>query len=165
MRTQTVSFQADGRSWTRQQLTEQLSRRLDRYKMGNLALSSKERLLEKRNESLTAALSSLDSMRHRKIELEQKVESLAAQARLVQASKFESGIRVDGSELSEADQLLQQIETRLAVAKRVLDHEQDFFAINLDDDELNEEQVLTEFDEYFGKEEDRKTMVTTSSGN
>jgi hypothetical protein len=165
MRTQTVSFQADGRSWTREQLTEQLSRRLERYKMGNLALSSKERLLEKRDESLTAALSSLDSMRHRKIELEQKVESLAAQARWVQVSNFESGIRVDGSELSEADQLLQQIGTRLAVAKRVLDHEQDVFAIDLGDNELSEEQVLTEFDEYFGKEDDRKTMVTISSGN
>ena len=163
MRTQTVSFQSSGRNWTRQQMTEQLARRLDRYKTGQLAISSKERLLEKRNESLSAALSSLDSMRHRKAELEQKVESLAAQARLVQASQFDSGIRVDGSDLSEADQLLKEIETRLAVAKRVLDFEQDVFAIDFSDDEVSEEQVLSEFDEYFGPEDDGQMMVTASS--
>jgi hypothetical protein len=158
-----VSFQAGGRNWTRSQITEQLSRRLDRYKTGRLALASKERLLEKRNESLAAALASLDSMRHRKAELEQQVESLAAQARLVQASKSEAGIRVDGSQLSQADQLLQQIEMRLAVAKRVLDHEQDVFAIDLVDQDQSEDQVLAEFDDYFGNDQDAKTMVTVET--
>ncbi|QDV87138.1 signal peptide-containing protein [Planctomycetes bacterium TBK1r] len=163
LRTQTVSFQAGGRNWTRSQITEQLSRRLDRYKTGQLALASKERLLEKREESLAAALASLDSMRHRKAELEQQVASLAAQARLVQASKLESSIHVDGSQLSQADQLLQQIEMRLAVAKRVLDHEQDVFAIDLIDQDQSEDQVLAEFDEYFGDGQDAKTMVTVET--
>ncbi|QDV45258.1 hypothetical protein Enr13x_51330 [Stieleria neptunia] len=160
MRTQTVSYQVGGHRLTRSQLTEQLSRRLDRYKTGQLALASKERLLEKRNESLTAALASLDSMRHRKAELEQKVEALAAQSRLVQASKFESGIHVDGSELSQADQLLKQIEMRLAVAERVLDHQQDVFAIELTDEGQSEAQILADFDEYFDDTENRKTMVS-----
>ena len=163
MRTTTVSLVSDGRQWTRSQLTEQLARRFDRYKTGELALASKERLLEKRNESLAAALSSLYSMRHRKSEMEHKVESLAAQSRLVEASKFQSGVRVQGSDLSEADQLLKQIETRLAVAERVLDHEQDVFAIDLPDDVLSEQQVLTQYDDYFEDKPEAEMMVTTSS--
>lgn len=163
MRTTTVSVSFGERDWTRSQLTEQLARRFDRYKTGELAVASKERLLEKRNESLAAALSSLDSMRHRKAEMEQKVESLAAQSRLVEASKFQSGVRVQGSDLSEADQLLKQIETRLAVAERVLDHEQDVFAIDLVDEVMSEQQVLTQYDAYFGEQPEAKMMVTTSS--
>ena len=76
---------------------------------------------------------------------------------------MESGIRVDGSPLSQADQLLQQIEMRLAVAKRVLDHEQDVFAIDLVDPDQSEDQVLAEFDEYFGDDQDQKTMVTVET--
>ena len=163
MRVQTVSLESNGRSWSRTQMTEQLARRLERYKSGNLALASKERLLEKRNESLTASLASLESMRQRKAALEQKVESLAAQARLVQASQMDSGIRVDGSQLSEADQLLKQIETRLAVAKRVLDHEQDVFAIDLGHEEISEQQVLAEFDQYFQEPHESKLLVTSTA--
>ncbi|MCA9140530.1 MAG: hypothetical protein KDB00_27350 [Planctomycetales bacterium] len=161
MRTTTVSVSVGGRDWTRTQLTEQLSRRFDRYKTGQLALSSKERLLEKRNESLAVALTTLDSMRQRKAEMEQKVESLAAQSRIIEASKFQSGVRIEGSDLSEADQLLKQIETRLAVAERVLDHEQDVFAIELPDAKINEQQVLSEYDDYFDNQNTTKMMVTT----
>ncbi|WP_182864847.1 signal peptide-containing protein [Stieleria mannarensis] len=161
MRTQTVSFKADGRNLNRTQMTEQLARRLDRYKTSRLALAAKERLLEKRNESLAAALASLDSMRHRKAELEQKVEALAAQARLVQASKIDAGIQLNGSDLSDADQLLQQIETRLAVAQRVLEHEQDVFAIELEGENQSEDQVLADYDEYFGNENAPPPLVSS----
>lgn len=163
MRTQLVSFEVGGREWSRSQMTEQLARRLDRYKSGQLALAGKERLLDKRKESLTAALSALDSMRHRKAELEHKVEALAAQARILNASQHEAGIHIDGSELSQADQLVREIETRLDVAKRVLDHEQDIFAIDLERDEISEEQVLADFDDYFDSSETPKRMVTTTA--
>ncbi|MCP4512201.1 MAG: hypothetical protein GY826_38025, partial [Fuerstiella sp.] len=117
--------------------------------------------LEKRHAGLNAALAMLDKMRHRKAELEQKVESLAAQHRLVQASAIESGKLIDGSRLSEADQLLSQIETRLAVAQRVLAHEQDIFAVSEAEEFVDEEQLLTELDEYFGDgtSDENKTAV------
>jgi septal ring factor EnvC (AmiA/AmiB activator) len=163
LRNQTVSLESDGRNWTREQYTQQLAGRFERYKTGAFALNSKQRLLEKRNESLSAALSSLDSMRHRKAELEQKVEALAAQARLVQASKFATGIRVDGNQLSEADHLLQQIETRLAVAQRVLEHEQDTFTLDFSERAMSEEQMLEEFDAYFNADENAPAIVTAST--
>ncbi len=159
MRTQLVSFQDSDRQVNRPQKAEQLSRRFDRYKAGEIALASKEKLLEKRQQSLGTALSALDSMRHRKAELELQVESLAAQSRIVQASRSESGIRINGDELSEADELIGQIETRLAVAQRVLEHEQDWLEIEPVARHIDEDKVLAEFDEYFGT--DGEMMVTT----
>lgn len=152
MRVQQVSYSINGRNVERQQLTEQLHQRFKRFKQGELALSSKQKLLEKRQGGLRAAIALLDKMRHRKAELEQKVEALAAQHRLIQASAVESGHLADGSSLSEADQLLQQIETRLSVAERVLAHEQDIFPVSVTDELVDEAQLLTELDSYFSVE-------------
>ncbi|TWU34575.1 hypothetical protein Q31b_55300 [Novipirellula aureliae] len=155
-----VSYSIGDRELTRQQLVEQMHQRFERYKQGELAIESKTRLLEKRREGLAAALAMLDKMRHRKVELELKVEALAAQSRLLNASKVEAGVVIDGSQLSEADQLLGQIETRLAVAKRVLAHEQDAFAIPLDDDVVLEESVIAAYDDHFGKNANREVLVS-----
>lgn len=159
MRVQQVSYSINGREVGRSQLTDELHQRFNRFRQGELALDSKRRLLEKREQGLAAALAMLDKMRHRKAELEQKVEALAAQHRLVKASEIESGRLVDGSRLSDADQLLQQIETRLAVAQRVLAHEQDLFDVTVTEELIDEEQLLSEVDEYFGTSEVSDTVV------
>ena len=160
IRVKQVSYSIGDRDLSRQQLTQQMHQRFERYKQGELAVESKTRLLEKRREGLGAALAMLDKMRNRKVELEQKVEALAAQSRLLNASKVEAGIVIDGSQLSEADQLLGQIETRLAVAKRVLAHEQDAFAIPLDDNVVVEENVIAAYDEHFGEKADGEVLVS-----
>lgn len=159
LRVQQVSYTVNGRELERGQLTDELHQRFSRYKQGELALDSKRRLLEKRQEGLSAGLAMLDSMRHRKAELEQKVETLAARHRLVKASAIESGRLVDGSQLSEADQLLQQIETRLAVAQRVLAHEQDLFEVNVVEELTDETQLLSEVDDYFSSRAESSTVV------
>ncbi|MEZ6129265.1 MAG: hypothetical protein R3C59_11325 [Planctomycetaceae bacterium] len=153
MNVQQVSYTVNGRNVPREQLTEQLHQRFERLKQGDLALASKQRLLEKRHDGLNAALAMLDKMRHRKAELEQKVEALAAQHRLVQASAMESGRLMDGSQLSQADQLLNNIETRLAVAQRILAHEQDVFTVTTTEELVDEQQLLTELDDYLDQSE------------
>jgi len=151
MRVQQVSFEVNGSKISREQMTERIHQRFEQFKQGEMTLQSKQRLLEKRNHGLAASLSSLDTMRHRKAELELKVEALAAQCRLIQASAIETGSSFNASQLSEADQLLDQLETRLDVAQRVLAHEQEGaeMEIPLDRDAVSEEQVLLEYDRYF----------------
>jgi hypothetical protein len=153
MDVQQVSYSIGARELSRSQLTAQLHQRFQRFKQGELAVSTKQRLLEKRQQSLDAALGMLDKTRHRKAELAQKVEALAAENRLVKASKIDSGHKIDGSRLSEADQLLSQIQTRLDVAGRVLAHEQDILLGDADGeiviDWVDEQHVLAEIDAYF----------------
>ncbi|EMI44321.1 hypothetical protein [Rhodopirellula sp. SWK7] len=158
MRVQQVSYPIGGRMVSREQLAEQLRARLERFQQGELAITTKSDLLQKRRDGLNAALTMLDQMRNRKLQLEQKVEMLVAQDRLLKASQVDAGIAIDGSGLSKADQLLDQIETRLAVAQRVLDHEQDEFAIPLEPSVLTEDAVLTAYDEHFGKENESQSI-------
>ena len=149
MRTTQVSFTINGRDFDRQQLTQRLKFRLDHFKQAQHSLDSKQRLLEKRKDGLSAALMMLDQMRNRQAELKLKVESLAAQHRLIKANQIQNGSLVDNSQLSQADQLLNQLETRLAVAERVLDYGEDLHEIPAEKTAVAETDVLAEFDQHF----------------
>jgi len=149
MRTTQVSFNVNSRNLDRQQLAEHLKSRFDHFKQGQNSLTSKQRLLDKRKEGLGAALTMLDQMRTRQSELKLKVESLAAQHRLVKASQIQTGTLADNSQLSQADRLLSQLETRLAVAQRVMDYREDLYDVPAENTVVAETDVLAEFDQYF----------------
>lgn len=149
MRTQRVSFSVGRLKLDRQQLANHLQTRFDHFKQARLSLDSKQRLLEKRSQGLTAAVAVLEQMRIRQSELELKVEALAAQHRLIKASQIETGTLVDGSQLSQADRLLDQIETRLAVAQRVMDYQSEPFEAVAEKEAVSADVVLSEIDAYF----------------
>lgn len=153
MRTQQVSFSVGSMKLDRQQLVNHLQTRFDHFKQARLSLESKQRLLEKRSQGLSAAMAVLEQMRIRQSELGLKVEALAAQHRLIKASQIESGTLVDGSQLSQADQLLDQIETRLAVAERVMNYQADPFEVPAPKEEVSAEVVMSEIDAYFSPAE------------
>lgn len=146
-----VSYKVNGRDIDRDAMTETLAQRFRRFKQGEFTLKSKQRLLEKREAGLNAALAMLEKMKHRKGELELKVEALAAQHRMVQASAIESGSVIDESQLASADQLLDSIENRLKVAERVLEYEQDLSPDTIIEDAIDEAALMAEMNEYFGE--------------
>ena len=150
MKTTQVSYAVGQIDLNRQQMTEHFQARFNHFKQFRLSLEAKQRLLEKRKEGLSAAVAMLDQMRCRQSELKLKVEALAAQHRLIKANQIESGTLVDGSQLSQADQLLGQIETRLQVAQRVMDYQDDGLEASTLDVAVDEQDVLSEFDAYFG---------------
>lgn len=149
MSIQTVAYRPNDPNSDRHRMTTKLAQRFSKFKQGELTLASKHRLLEKRQEGLNAALTLLDKMRDRKAELELKVEGLAAQHRLVQASALETGSSFDSNRLADADQLLNSIETRLEVAERVLQHEQDLYVDPSFDTVVDEASLLAELDAYL----------------
>ncbi|MBL6705375.1 MAG: signal peptide-containing protein, partial [Planctomycetaceae bacterium] len=101
-----------------------------------------------RQKSLQAAMQMLDRARNRKSELEQKVESLVAQHRLVKASSIGSRFHVDDSKLSKADRLLSDIQKRVDVSERVLAH--DSISEITMEDVLDEDELLAEIDDHLG---------------
>lgn len=149
LNTSQVSYEVGSREFSRSELTERLAQRLNRVKDAELILISKEKLLNNRRQSLHAAMELLDRARGRKVELEQKIESLVAQHRLVQASAVGSRVQVSDTKLARADQLLADIQKRLDVAERVLEHE---ISPDLTFDEpiVDEASLLAEVDEHLG---------------
>lgn len=145
----TVSYQEPGEAISRERMTQQLSQEFSRFRESELILESKQRLLVTRQKSLQNAMQMHDRAKHQKLQLEQKIEALVAQHRLVQSASIGTKVAVDGSQLNRADQLLAQIQRRLDVSQRVLAHESDLHEIQLDVNEVDESELLAEFDEYF----------------
>jgi len=136
------------KEYPRSYVKEDLANRFERFKEAELVLASKRRLLTTRENSLHAAMQLLEQTRSRKRMLQDKIESLASQHRLVQAASVGSQIQVDNSKLAQTEKLINQIKKRLDVAERVLAHETQFVqAIPVD--AVTEADLLTQVDEYF----------------
>jgi len=138
----------NNREYNSQQVKADLTNRFERFKEAQLVHSSKQRLLESRKVSLTAAMNLLDKTEARKKLLENKIEGLESQWRLLQAAAVGSKISVDNSKLAQTEKLINQIKNRLDVAERVLAHESNFVE-TIGIDATTDEDLLGQIDDYF----------------
>lgn len=143
-----------GRDYTRYEVKEDLATRFERYKESEMVLASKVRLLDSREKSLNAAMQLLEKTRGQKRILENKIESLASQYRLVKAASVGSQIQVDNGKLAQTEKLIAEIQKRLDVAERVLAHESKFVQ-SIPVDTVPEEDLVAQVDEYFERQEDK----------
>ena len=137
-----------GQRVSRTQGLERLSRQFEQFKESENLLASKQELLQLRENSLQAALESLETVRSRKALLEQKIESLAAQHRLLKARSINSSLDLDPGQLARADRLLDQLQKRLDVATRVLQHELQLLPES-EPQTLDADELLAEVDRYL----------------
>ena len=137
-----------GQEFPRSYVKADLANRFDRFKESEVHLASQRRILATREGSLHAAMQLLERTRSRKRTLEDQIESLASQHRLVKAAAVGSHIQLDNSKLAQTEKLITQIRKRLDIAERVLAHESKFVqAIPVD--AVVETDLLTQVDDYF----------------
>ena len=134
--------------YSRNAVKDELSRRFEQYKESEIILKSKHRLLAAREKSLNAAVQLLEKTRSQKRLLQDKIEGLASQYRLVRAAAVGSTIQVDSSKLAQTEKLIAEIKKRLDVAERVLAHESRFVQ-DIPLDTVDEKDLLVQIDEYF----------------
>jgi len=162
LETSQVRYSFSGREYPRSYVKEDLARRFEHFRESELVLASKRRLLTSRENSLHAAMGLLDRTRGRKRTLEDKIEALAAQHRLVKAAAVGSRIQFDSSKLAQTEKLIVQIKKRLDVAERVLAQESHFIqAIPVDT--VVEKDLLTQVDDYFSAKEQDTAYVKAGS--
>jgi len=143
-----VVYTLGGCEYSPQQVKEELASSFDRYKEAEVVLAGKQRLMETRQKSLQAAMQMLEQTKSQKVRLEDQIQALDSQYRLVQAASIGSKVQIDNSKLAQTEKLIRQIRNRLDVAERVLAHEARFvqpIAI----DTIDEKDLLTQVDEYL----------------
>ena len=150
LKIQKASYTFGDKEYSRSFVKDDLSNRFERFKESEDVLAGKQRLLQTRQKSLESAMSMLDQTRSRKSLLENKIESLTSQYRLVKAASIGTDIQVDNSKLAQTEKLIAQIQNRLDVAERVLAHESQFIQ-EIPVDAVPEEDLITQVDDYFGK--------------
>ena len=157
---QKASYSFGDREFSRTYVKDDLSNRFERYKESEDVLAGKQKLLETRQKSLESAMTMLEKTRSRKSLLENKIESLTSQYRLVKAASVGTDINVDNSKITQTEKLIAQIEKRLDVAERVLAHESKFVQ-DIPVDVVPEEDLLTQVDEYFNAENASYTAIAS----
>lgn len=164
LETDRTGFVLDGQRYERSYVREDMARRLERAQEAEEMLAAKDRLLNKRRESLRGTRQMLDRTRSRKMLLADRIEGLESQHRLVRAASVGSELEgIDDSKIAETEELVAQIKKRLDVAERVLAHESRFtqpIPVNA----VNEEDLLERVDEYLSdsSEDDEGVRVTRS---
>jgi hypothetical protein len=152
-----------GRNYTHDEVKADLATRFDRYKESEVVLASKVKVLQAREKSLDAARQMLAKTTGEKRVLENRIEALASQYRLVKAASVGSKIQVDNSKLAQTERLIAQIQKRLDVAERVLAHESQFVE-SIPVDTVVEEDLVAQVDDYFkAHNEANKTSATDTA--
>lgn len=157
--TRQVSYTVGGLDYSREQVKEELARQFERYKEAEMVMAGKQRLLQTREKSLRAAMDMLERTRTQKVRLEDQIEALEGQHRLVKAASVGSSLNLDNSKLAQTERLIAEVKKRLDVAERVLAHEAKFvqpMAI----DTISEPDLILQVDEYFSGEKDRQAAPT-----
>jgi predicted nucleic acid-binding Zn-ribbon protein len=145
-----TSFSFGDLSFSRGQLTQELSRRFTHLKEAEAAQAAKQLLLENRQKTLVAAQEAIETARAQKATLEAQIETLEAQYQLVKAASATSntGLAFDHSKLAQAKKAVGDIRQELAVAERMLVHEAKFTA-SVPMDVVDEKDLLTQVDAHL----------------
>lgn len=150
--TRLASYEIGGFNYSRDQVRDDLARRFERLKESEMVLEGKQRLLTNREKSLQAAIQLLERTRSQKVHLEDKIQTLESQYRLVKAASIDSKFQVDQSSLARAENLIGDIKKRLDVAERVLAHEARFVD-PIVVDVIDEADLLAQIDEHLGSDQ------------
>jgi hypothetical protein len=143
-----VAYTLGGQEYSHQQVKEELARSFNRYKEAEVVLGGKQRLLEMRNKSLQGAMQMLERTKVQKVRLEDQIQALYSQHRLVQAAAVGSRVQFDSSKLAQTERLIREIKNRLDVAERVLTHEARFVE-PISIDTIDEKDLLTQVNEHL----------------
>ncbi|MCG8583414.1 MAG: hypothetical protein MI757_01720 [Pirellulales bacterium] len=137
------------REYTRDQVRKDLATRFASHKVKNETLENLKKVLSARSQGLTAARAKLDEMIAAKKQLEVDVENLEAQLRMVELAETTSEYQFDDSHLGRVRELIQSVQTRLDVSRKLAESAiEPLGQIPLDEPDSSsiEESVA----EYFG---------------
>ncbi len=148
-----------GRSFSKAEIELDLNRRLERFENDAVQKQAKEKLLEARRRTLSAATEKIQQYQQQHGLLVEKVESLQGELKLVELAGNARDIAFDGSKLQQAKELSQQVEKRIRIVQKLVDGQAIPNEIPVDADAR---PVTERFDTYFRRNADVKTAAVVS---
>lgn len=142
-------FRYAGHSYSREEVTEDLSRRFSRFKVTDETLDHLRGMRDARSKNLDAARKKLTAMISAQKKLETDIANLEAKRKLVEVAQASSEVVFDDSQLAQAKELISDIRTKLDVAAKLANADVNVHAeIPLDAEESADvtEQVAAYFE-------------------
>jgi hypothetical protein len=107
------------RSYTSDEVKQDLSRRFSRYKVADDTLASMKQMRDAREKNLDAAQQKLAAMINARHKLDVDIQNLEAKRKLVEVAQASSEYVFDDSQLARCKELIGDIRTRLDVAAKL----------------------------------------------
>jgi chromosome segregation ATPase len=145
-------FTYGGRTYTSEQVKDDLSNRFKRFKTRRETADKLHQMLAARQASLNAAHERMDAMLTAKRQLEVEVENLQARLAALRVAQTSSQLSLDDSQLSRTRALLDEIAARIDVEEETMAVDVEYFG-EIDLDESSDENLLDEISSYFNREE------------
>ncbi len=120
------ALQYGDRSYSVDEVKNELAHRFERYKTGDATLASLKEIRSARQKSLAAAREQLDGMLAAKRQLQVDVENLEARTKMVEVAQTTSKYQFDETQLGRVKELISNLRTRLAVAEKMVNAEVNF---------------------------------------
>ena len=143
------------RTFSAQDVREDLARRFDRFKTAEETLERDRQVADARRQALAANEEKLDNMLAVKKELAVKIENLEARLAAVQASESISDLNIDDTQLARAKQLIRDLDKKIGTRETLLNNEGRFtggIPVETDREEKQAvEDVEAQVDAYFGE--------------
>jgi hypothetical protein len=147
-----------GHRYSCDQVKRDMANRFDRFKTNDETLFNLRRVLNARQQTLSAAQAELEQMLAARNQLLAEVEKLEARQKMVSVAQTSSEFDLDSSVLARANQLIKEVDTQLDVTERLLNTEMQFAEeIPLDTPVNND--IAVEVAEYFGAKEPEVATV------
>jgi chromosome segregation ATPase len=137
------------RSYTPEQVKQDLSRRFARFKVSDETLANLQSMRDAREQNLDAAQQKLAAMINARRKLEVDVENLRAKHKLVQVAQATSDYQFDESQLSRAKELIADIRTQLDVSAKLANADVNV-EVEIPLDEATPSDITDQVAEYFG---------------
>jgi hypothetical protein len=151
LKVEQVNYRFGNTRYSRQDVVNDMSRRFEMLRNSEDILGGKQRLLDRRKQTLSASVQNLGEIRQAKIDLEGQVQMLDSQYRLLQTAQSQSTVVIDGSQVAKVRRVIKQIKKRLDTAERVLQKEQ-FFVESIPVDAVSETELMEQVDAYLSPE-------------
>lgn len=157
-------FTYASRSYSRDEVKADLSRRFERHKVSDETLSHLTSMRDARAKNLDAARQKLTAMISAQQKLETDITNLQAKRKLVEVAQASSDVVFDDSQLARAKELITDIRTRLDVAAKLANADTNYVA-EIPLDAADSQDVSEQVAAYFGAEQPTKPepIVLTAS--
>jgi len=137
------------RTYTADQVREDLARRFNRFKVADDTLASLTNMRDAREKNLDAAQQKLAAMINARRKLEVDIQNLEAKRKLVEVAQASSEIIFDDSQLARCKELITDIRTRLDVAAKLANADVNV-EVEIPLDEAAPADITDQVAEYFG---------------
>ena len=137
-----------GHRYTANQVKSDLANRFKHYKTADATSLNLRKVVNARKKGLAAAHDKLNGMLTARRQLEVDIENLEARLKMVEVAQTTSEFNFDDSHLARTRELVQDIDTRIAVAERLINAET-IFHDRIPLDKPATEDVSNQISEYF----------------